>query len=63
MPDDGLCLFFPHDPPDQRWRAKHGLLCLLDLVRNHLFYELHWRATDRWLGPEAPHGFDGARAA
>jgi hypothetical protein len=65
MPDDALCLFFPGDPAHQRWTSQHGLQALFDLTRNHLFYELHWRATAEkvWLGPEAPHGFTRGRAA
>lgn len=63
MPDGALCLFFPGDPADRRWTSKDGLHALLGLVRDHLFFELHWRATGRWLGPEAPHGFGRKSAA
>jgi hypothetical protein len=63
MPDDGgLCLWFPHDPPERRWCPRDGLLALIDLARDHVFYEDHWRATGgrrggEWLGDERPHGF------
>ncbi len=69
MPDDGaLCLYYPLAPPLRRWRSVDGLLVLLDLVRDHLFFEEHWRATGgfdggEWLGKEAPHGIPGRRAA
>jgi hypothetical protein len=62
MPDDSLCLYYPADPPERRWLPEHGLAALLDVVNDHLFYELHWRATGgrhggQWLGDEAPHGW------
>jgi hypothetical protein len=63
--DDSLCLFFPHDPPERRWHSALGLLTLLDLARDHLFFEHHWRTTGgwsggEWLGAQAPHGFPGS---
>lgn len=67
MPADGaLCLWYPHDPPERRWRPAHGLLALIDLARDHVFFEDHWRATGgrrggEWLGDEQPHGFPRAR--
>lgn len=70
LPGDTLCLWFPRDPDDRRWHAADGLLTLLNNVRNHLFFEDHWRATGgfggpgrpggTWLGDEAPHGFPDA---
>ncbi|GAA2999660.1 hypothetical protein [Actinokineospora diospyrosa] len=68
MPDDALCLYYPASPADERWRAADGLLALIDLIRNHLFFEDYWRATGGhrrgiWLGAEAPHGFARARVA
>ena len=64
MPDDSLCLFFPRDG-ERRWRSEDGLLSLLNITRDHLFFELHWRESRgrSWLGPEAPHGLPGKRAA
>jgi len=67
MPDDALCLYFPQSPPHERWRPVDGLLALIDLARNHLFFEDHWRATGghargEWLGAEQPHGFRKAAA-
>lgn len=63
MPDDdALCLYYPRSPERERWRPADGLLALIDLVRNHLFFENHWRTTGGyrggiWLGAQAPHGF------
>lgn len=64
MPDDSLCLFYPGDPPDRRWTSELGLLTLLDLTGDHLFFETYWRHTGghqggQWLAPEAPHGYQG----
>lgn len=69
MPGDGaLCLYFPRSSPERRWRSQDGLLMLLDLTRDHLFFESHWRDTGahakgEWLGGEAPHGFPRGRTA
>ncbi len=54
--DDGsLCMWFPRDPPDQRWLLGDGLLALLGYVEAHLFREIWWLEHDDWLGPEAGH--------
>lgn len=63
--DNALCLYYPASPPPQRWRPENGLLALLDLTRDHLFFEDHWWASGgwrggEWLGDEQPHGFPGA---
>lgn len=68
MPDDALCLYYPRSPVELRWTAPDGLLPLLNLVRDHLFFEHYWRITGghprgRWLGTEAPHGFATRRAS
>ena len=70
---DALCLWYPRDPEDRRWHYEDGLVTLLNIVRNHLFFEDHWRATGghgaagqpegEWLGNEAPHGFPGEGTA
>jgi hypothetical protein len=59
--DDSLCLYFPEDPPERRWRSELGLAVLLDLVADHLFAELYWQLSGgyrngRWVLNEAPHG-------
>jgi hypothetical protein len=45
MPDDALCLYYPRSPEHERSRPANGLLAPIDLVRNHLFFEDHWRAA------------------
>jgi hypothetical protein len=63
MPDDGaLCLYYPWSAPERRWRPENGLLALIDLARDHVFFEDYWRHTGgvngaEWLGDEQPHGF------
>jgi hypothetical protein len=54
--DGSLCMWHPHDPPEQRWVFSDGLLALLNYVQAHLFREAWWRETGEWLGAEAPHG-------
>lgn len=66
MPDRSLCLYHPHDPLEQRWRSDLGLLSLINLTRDHLFFEHYWRSTGGhdggiWLGHEAEHGFQASR--
>jgi len=61
MPDDSLCLYFPWDPPERRWRYENGLEQLFDIVADHLHKELWWRHTGgrnggEWPGEDAPHG-------
>lgn len=69
MPDDdALCLYFPHSAPARRWRPENGLLALIDLVRDHLFFEAYWRLAGGhnggiWLGDEQRHGFPARRSA
>lgn len=68
MSDLAMCLYYPWDPPERRWTAAHGLLTLLNLTRDHLFFELYWRASGGrrggvWLAPEAPHGDPRRRTA
>lgn len=66
LPGDSLCLWFPDDADDRTWNHRDGLILLLNTVRNHLFFEDHWRATGGlaggvWLGPEAPHDFPNSK--
>lgn len=60
--DLALCLYFPRDPPERRWKPFDGLLRLFDLGRRHLLGEYILRNTGRWPIEEAPHG-EGAPAA
>lgn len=50
-----LCMWYPHDPDDRKWRIEDGLLKLLDTAVMHLFMELYFRETGDWPGKEAPH--------
>lgn len=66
--DDALCLYFPRSEPGRRWTPEKGLLALIDLVRDHLFFEEYWRLTggDRggiWLGEEQAHTVSVRRSA
>lgn len=51
-----LCLYYPFDPPERRWRPENGLLALLTLARRHLYCEFLWRRDGYWPIEEAPHG-------
>lgn len=51
-----LCLWYPPDPPEQRWLPDDGLLALFGMAAQHLFQEAWWREHGQWLGVEAPHG-------
>lgn len=50
-----LCIWYPSDPPDQRWVPDDGLLALCAMIAVHLFKEAYWREHDQWLGDEFPH--------
>lgn len=53
--DGSLCMWFPRDPPDQRWLLQDGLMSLIGYIEAHLFREVWWLENDEWLGPEAGH--------
>lgn len=53
--DRSLCMWYPYDPPEQRWRLRDGPEVLLGLVVAHLLREEWWRRTGEWPGEEAPH--------
>lgn len=53
--DGSLCMWFPRDPPDQRWLLEDGLMTLIGYIEAHLFREVWWLENDEWLGPEAGH--------
>lgn len=54
--DGALCMWFPYDPPEQRWTRNDGPVALLGHVVAHLLREEWWRRTGEWPGEEAPHG-------
>ncbi len=53
--DDELCMWYPSDADERRWRTEDGLLKLLDTAVEHLFKEYYHRETGEWLGEEGPH--------
>jgi hypothetical protein len=61
--DLALCLYYPQDPPERRWKPSDGLLRLFDLGRRHLLGEDIYRKTGRWPIEEAPHGESEPAAA
>ena len=61
--DGSLCLYAPFDPVERRWTSANGLVQLLNVVRDHLFCELHWQEQGVWPGDEAPHGMPTGRSA
>ena len=54
-PDGSLCMWYPHDPPEEKWVFGDGLLPLLNHIQLHLFREAWWREHGEWPGPQAPH--------
>lgn len=63
--DGALCLYYPDDPPEQRWTADKSLAELIVLVQDHLFLEDTYAETGEWIAPQADHGFteEARRAA
>lgn len=51
-----LCLYYTRDPDERRWKAKDGLLRLIDLARRHVVGEYIYRTKGAWPIKEAPHG-------
>jgi hypothetical protein len=41
-PDGSLCMWYPQDPPEQKWVFDDGLLALLNYIQAHLFREAWW---------------------
>lgn len=53
--DGSLCIWYPHDPPEQRWRWVDGGAALAGHIYAHLIREAWWRQTGEWVGEEMPH--------
>lgn len=51
-----LCIWYPDDPPEQRWSPGDGLLTLIEMTRVRLFKEGWYRETGEWLGEEISRG-------
>jgi hypothetical protein len=47
-----LCIWYPRDPPPERWTIQEGLHGLIDRARVHLLKEAWWRAHGHWPSPE-----------
>ena len=50
--DGSLCMWFYGDPKQNRWEPSDGLLRLLDLTKAHIFKELRFKETGKWIGKE-----------
>jgi hypothetical protein len=53
--DGSLCMWYPGDPPEQRWTWDEGPGVLLGHIVAHLLREQWWRLTGEWPGDEAGH--------
>lgn len=49
------CMWYPPDPPQQKWIFRDGLYQLLLHIEWHLYRETVWHETGEWPGQEAPH--------
>lgn len=52
--DLSLCLWYPSDPPKDRWTLAGGLRQLRDLAATHAFCESRCRLGEPWHKREAP---------
>lgn len=55
-PDGHLCMWFPWDPPANRWTLSDGAPVLLADIAVHLIREEWYRKTGEWPGQEVDHG-------
>lgn len=53
--DGSLCIWYPYDPPEQRWTWRDGGAALAGHICAHLIREAWWRQTGEWAGDEVPH--------
>lgn len=51
-----LCLWYPADPGEYRWRWDDGLEEYVRILHRHLIYEEFYRRERRWPVEDAPHG-------
>lgn len=56
--DGSLCMWFPGDPPEARWRPVNGPSALLGHIAAHLVKEQWHRRTGEWPGDHVGHGDD-----
>jgi hypothetical protein len=57
--DGSLCMWYPYDPPEARWRPSNGPAALLGHIAAHLIKEQWYRQTGEWPGDEVGH-FDNS---
>jgi hypothetical protein len=48
--DGELCMWFPGDPLERRWRRRDGAAALTGHIAGHLIREAWWRQTGEWIG-------------
>ena len=61
-PGGALCMWYPYDPPEARWRHNDGPGGLLGHVAAHLIKEEWFRRTGDWPGEVAPHNVKESQA-
>jgi hypothetical protein len=54
--DGGLCMWYPEDPPERKWKRRDGGGVLVADISAHLVKEEWWRMTGEWPGGEVRHG-------
>lgn len=53
-PGGELCMWYPYDPPEERWTPTDGLGGLINHVREHAYCEAECRAGHPWPKRESP---------
>ncbi|WP_147106367.1 hypothetical protein [Nesterenkonia populi] len=48
-------MWYPDDPPEQRWTHADGAAALVANIAAHLIREEWYRSTGEWIGPEVRH--------
>jgi hypothetical protein len=54
--DGSLCMWYPSDPPGERWTLRDGPGALVANITAHLIREEWYRNTGEWIGAEVSHG-------
>lgn len=53
--DGTLCMWYPYDPPERRWKLADGAAALVVNIAAHLVREEWYRLTGEWPGAEILH--------
>lgn len=53
--DSSLCMWYPYDPKEARWKPSNGPAALLGHIAVHLIKEQWYRQTGDWPGDEVGH--------